>query len=71
MAPLLVLTSPSPTFDPIVISHWREEGFNVLYKHFTDARASISSIESSSEDLEDGEKYVIESSPILVTSPSH
>lgn len=60
MPPRLVIAASSQSFDPITISHWEEEGFEVRFEAVRDAsKASIRSIESIGDTLENGERYAI------------
>lgn len=60
LSPKLVITSKSPDFDPISISHWREEGFAVTYLPCDDdAKAFRSKLSHLAEPLELGDKYAI------------
>lgn len=64
MAPRLVIAANSQSFDPVIISHWEEEGFEVRFEPVRDdSRSSIRSIESIGDSLERGEKYAIVSPP--------
>jgi hypothetical protein len=47
-------------FDPVYLQHLNEEGFNVLYEHFTgDVNNFNRTIRHLSDDLEPGQKYAI------------
>lgn len=60
LSPRLVLTSNSPDFDPISISHWKEEGFAVAYLPYdSDAKAYRNSLQHLADPLELGDKYAI------------
>lgn len=60
LSPRLVLTSSSPDFDPTSISHWKEEGFAVVYLPYdSDAKAYRNSLQHLADPLELGDKYAI------------
>jgi hypothetical protein len=56
----LLIAASSRNFDPVIISHWQEEGFDVCFEPVIDgSRSSINSIESIGDTLENGERYAI------------
>lgn len=63
--PRLVLTAEDDEFDPLIIQHWKEEGFEVSYLPFTGQRKEyIRELDHLPDPLELGEKYAI-------VGPSH
>jgi hypothetical protein len=68
MAPRLVIAASSQSFDQAVISHWQEEHYDVRFEPVRDGTsASIRSIESIGDSLDQGEKYAIVSFHINIT----
>jgi hypothetical protein len=58
MAPLLVIAADSQPFDQIIISHWREEGYEVQFELVRDdSRSTLRSIESAGDTLGRGRNY--------------
>lgn len=58
MPPRLHITADDPEFDPIIISHWKQEGFDVTYLPFGgDVKAYRQQLATLPEDLELGEYY--------------
>jgi hypothetical protein len=58
--PLLIITASSKTFDPILISHWEEEGFKVRFVPlFGDTKSATFPIQALGDELEAGEKYAV------------
>ena len=56
----LVIVASSKSFDQEVIGDWEAEGFEVRFEPVRDGtRASMRSIESIADSLEEGEKYAI------------
>ena len=63
----LVIAATSQSFDQETIGNWEAEGFEVHFESVTDGnRASIRSIESIADSLEEGEKYAIVSIFIII-----
>jgi hypothetical protein len=60
MAPCIVIAAASQSFDQVVMSHWKEEGYDVRFELVQeDSKSSMRSIESIGDNLEDGESYAI------------
>lgn len=60
LSPRLVLTSTSPDFDPTTVSHWKEEGFAVVYLPYGgDVKAYRNQLSHLADPLELGDKYAI------------
>lgn len=58
--PRLVIAASSQSFDPVALSYWEDEGFDVRFEPVRDAsRSSIRSIESIGDSLEGGEKFAV------------
>jgi hypothetical protein len=58
--PSLVIAASTPSFDPVLLQQWKDESFDVHFKHVHgDSRSATYSVESVGETLEDGEKYAI------------
>ena len=60
MKPLLVLTAKARHLDPIILTHWKEEGFEVIYLPYTGTREEYGNrLKHLSDPLELGEMYAI------------
>ena len=58
--PRLVITAESPQFDPETISHWKDEGFQIMYMPFEGGKKDlITKLHNVSDPLELGETYAI------------
>ena len=58
--PRVLLSSTSKTFDPVIIRHWREEGFAVSYLPFNgQVKDHACDIHSVANGLEFGEKFAL------------
>lgn len=56
----LVIAASTPTFDPIILQQWRDEGFKVHYEYVKGtSRSSTFAVQSFGDSLEDGEQYAI------------
>jgi L-ascorbate metabolism protein UlaG (beta-lactamase superfamily) len=59
-SPRLVLTSDTDEFDPIIIQHFQEEGFQVAYLEYNGDKADYNNrLQHLQDPLELGEKYAI------------
>lgn len=60
MHPRLVLTSDTPDFDPEIIGHFKEEGFQVSYLPYDGDRTIYhAQLQQLADTLELGERYAI------------
>ena len=58
--PRLVVTSDTPDFDPEILEHWKEEGFQVAYLPYDgDHKAYQNKLQHLPDPLELGDKYAI------------
>lgn len=60
-SPRLHITSDDPEFDPIILSHWKAEGYNVSYLpcNVDDVKAYKQELARLPEELELGESFAI------------
>lgn len=70
MKPLLVLTAKARHFDPIILTHWKEEGFEVIYLPYAGTREEYGNrLKHLADPLELGEMYaIVGASPSTTTS---
>lgn len=60
MPPRLHITSDDPEFDPVLLSHWKAEGFDATYLQYKgDPKAFKNTIFGLSEELELGESFAM------------
>ena len=67
-APRLLLTADTQEFDPSVIQHFKDEGFDVAYlpqNGVTGIKCSVGQLHRLEEPLEDGDRYAIVGKPQL------
>lgn len=57
--PRLWITSDDEEFDPTIVEHFTEEGFNVSYLPYAPGKTYVNDLKHLAEDLEMGEKYAI------------
>ena len=71
MKPMLVLTARVRHFDPIILNHWKEEGFEVVYLPYAGTREEYGNrLKHLSDPLELGDMYaIVGASPSTTASP--
>lgn len=60
MPPRLHVTSDDPEFDPIILAHWKQEGFDTTYLPYTgDEKTYRQKLARLPDELELGESFAI------------